>query len=258
MGDIFSDFFGGQEAATRMRRGRDISIDLELSFRDSVFGVKRSVLLAKTGVCDSCQGSGAVMGTEMQTCKHCNGAGKVHETSNSFFGTITMVQPCKYCKGQGKIPKEKCQTCRGEGVYKKQEEIEIAVPAGINGGEMIRLTGMGEAVAGGIAGDLYVKVHVQPDARFKKDGPNILTEISVKLSDALLGASYKIETLEGSEVLDIPQGVTHGETLTIKGKGVPSARGKRGDFLVKIRITLPNKLSRTARGLIEKLREEGI
>jgi len=258
MGDIFSDFFGGQEAATRMRRGRDISIDLELSFRDSVFGVKRSVLLAKTGVCDSCQGSGAVMGTEMQTCKHCNGAGKVHETSNSFFGTITMVQPCKYCKGQGKIPKEKCQTCRGEGVYKKQEEIEIAVPAGINGGEMIRLTGMGEAVAGGIAGDLYVKVHVQPDARFKKDGPNILTEISVKLSDALLGASYKIETLEGSEVLDIPQGVTHGETLTIKGKGVPSARGKRGDFLVKIRITLPSKLSRTARGLIEKLREEGI
>ena len=123
---------------------------------------------------------------------------------------------------------------------------------------MIRLTGMGEAVAGGIAGDLYVKVHVQPDARFKKDGPNILTEISVKLSDALLGASYKIETLEGSEVLDIPQGVTHGETLTIKGKGVPSARGKRGDFLVKIRITLPSKLSRTARGLIEKLREEGI
>ena len=258
VGDIFSDFFGGQEAATRMRRGRDISIDLELSFRDSVFGVKRSVLLAKTGVCDSCQGSGAVMGTEMLTCKHCNGAGKVHETSNSFFGTVTMVQPCKYCKGQGKVPKEKCPTCRGEGVYKKQEEIEIAVPVGINGGEMIRLTGMGEAVAGGMSGDLYVKVHVQPDARFKKDGPNILTEISVKLSDALLGASYKIETLEGSEVLDIPQGVTHGETLTIKGKGVPSARGKRGDFLVKIRITLPNKLSRTARGLIEKLREEGI
>src|SRR3989344_658986 len=227
-------------------------------FRDSVFGVKRSVLLAKTGVCDSCQGSGAVMGTEMQTCKHCNGAGKVHETSNSFFGTITMVQPCKHCKGQGKIPKEKCPTCRGEGVYKKQGEKAMEVPAGIKGGEMIRLQGYGEAVAGGMSGDLYVKVHVQPDARVKKDGPNILTEISVKLSDALLGTSYKIETLEGSEVLDIPQGVTHGETLTIKGKGVPSARGKRGDFLVKIRITLPNKLSRTARGLIEKLREEGI
>lgn len=258
MGDIFSDFFGAQEGATRTRRGRDISIDLEISFRDSVFGIKRQVLLAKTGVCDSCQGSGAVMGTEMLQCKHCNGAGKVHETTNSFFGTITMVQPCRYCKGRGKVPKEKCPTCRGEGVYKKQEEIEIAVPAGINGGEMIRLNGQGEAVAGGAPGDLYVKVHVQPDARFKKDGPNLITEISVKLSDALLGANYKIETLEGSEVLDVPQGVTHGETLVIKGKGVPSARGKRGDLLVKIKITLPNKLSRSARGLIEKLREEGI
>ena len=123
---------------------------------------------------------------------------------------------------------------------------------------MIRLTGMGEAVAGGASGDLYVKVHVQPDARFKKDGPNLITEISVKLSDALLGASYKIETLESAEVLEIPQGVKHGETLLIKGKGVPTVRGKRGDLYVKIRITLPTKLSRSARGLIEKLREEGI
>jgi molecular chaperone DnaJ len=259
MGDIFSDFFAGQPGATRTRRGRDISIDLEISFRDSVFGVKRTVLLAKTTLCDSCQGSGAVMGTEMLTCTHCNGAGKVHETSNSFFGTITMVQPCRHCKGTGKVPKEKCETCRGEGVYKKQDEIEIQVPAGIDGGEMIRLTGMGEAVAGGASGDLYVKVHVQPDARFKKEGPNLITEISVKLSDALLGATYTLETLEGSEKVDIPQGVKHGETIHIKGKGVPLARGKRGDLYVKIKITLPTKLSRTARTAIEKLRdEEGI
>lgn len=259
MGDIFSDFFAGQSGATRTRRGRDISIDLEIPFRDSVFGVKRSVLLAKTSVCDSCQGSGAVMGTEMQTCNHCNGAGKVHETQNSFFGTITMVQPCRHCRGTGKIPKEKCHTCRGEGIYKKQDEVEINVPAGIEGGEMIRLQGLGEAVAAGSPGDLYVKVHVQPDARFKKDGPNLITEISVKLSDALLGATYKIETLDGTETIDIPQGVKHGETIQIKGKGVPSGRGKRGDMYVKVRITLPQKLSRGARAMIEKLRdEEGI
>ena len=257
MGDIFSDFFAG--GGTRGKsRGRDISIDLEISFHDSVFGIKRTVLLAKTGLCDTCKGSGAAKGSEVITCTHCNGQGKVHETTNSFFGAVTMVQPCRHCKGKGKIPKEKCHTCRGEGIYKKQEEIEINVPAGIDGGEMIRLTGMGEAVADGIAGDLYVKVHVQSDSRFKKDGPNLVTELSVKLSDALLGGSYKIETLDGPEMLDIPQGITHGETLQIKGKGVPVARGKRGDFLVKIRITLPNKLSRTARGLIEKLREEGI
>src|SRR3989344_8036061 len=127
MGDIFSDFFSGQAGPTRMHRGRDISIDLAVSFKESVFGTKRSVLLAKTAVCDACQGTGAQMGTEMQTCSHCNGAGKVHETSNSFFGTITMVQPCRYCRGTGKVPKEKCNACRGEGVYKKQEEIEIMV-----------------------------------------------------------------------------------------------------------------------------------
>lgn len=258
MGDIFSEFFAGAAGGTRARRGRDISIDLEISFRDSVFGVKRSVLLAKTGVCDSCQGSGAVMGTEMLTCTHCNGAGKVHETQNSFFGTVTMQSMCRHCKGTGKIPKEKCETCRGEGIYKKQEEIEIAVPAGIEGGEMIRLQGMGEAVQGGASGDLYVKVHVQPDARFKKDGPNLVTEISVKLSDALLGASYNIESLDGTETVDIPQGIKHGELIQIKGRGVPLGRGKRGDLYVKVRINLPHKLSKSARSLIEKLREEGI
>lgn len=257
MGDIFSDFFAGA-ANTRMRRGRDISIDLEISFRDSVFGVKRSVLLAKTSVCDSCQGTGGVMGTEMITCTHCNGAGKVHETTTSFFGTVTMQTICRHCKGTGKIPKEKCETCRGEGIYKKQTEIEIAVPAGIEGGEMIRLQGMGEAVQGGSAGDLYVKVHVQPDARFKKDGPNLITEISIKLSDALLGATYKIESLDGTETVEIPPGIKHGELIMIKGRGVPTGRGKRGDMFVKARINLPQKLSKSARSLIEKLREEGI
>lgn len=258
MGDIFNDFFAGQTGMPRQRRGRDISIDIEVSFKDSVFGTKRTVLLAKNSQCDACQGSGAVLGTEMITCTLCNGAGKVHETSNSFFGTITMVQPCRHCRGTGKIPKEKCTTCRGEGIYKKQEEVEVMVPAGVEGGEMIRLTGIGEAVAGGPAGDLYVKVHVSPDPRFKKEGPNLVTELSVKLSDALLGTSYKLHTLEGDETIDIPAGVTHGETLKIKDKGVPFARGKRGDLLVRVKITLPHKLSRNAKTLVEKLREEGI
>lgn len=259
MGDIFSDIFAGATGGTsRQRRGRDISIDLQLSFKESVFGVTRSVLLAKTAVCDTCQGSGAKAGTELTTCTHCNGQGKVHETTNSFFGQITMVQPCRHCKGTGKVPKEKCSTCRGEGVYKKQEEIEIVVPAGIEGGEMIRLQGQGEAVSGGVSGDLYVKVHVAPDSRFKKEGSNIVTELTVKLTDALLGAEYTIETLDGSEALSIPTGVSHGEVLAVKGKGVPMGRGKRGDLLVRIKIQLPHKLSRSAKGLVEKLKEEGI
>lgn len=253
--DIFSDVFGG---AGRSRRGRDISIDLEITFKESVFGTKRTVLLAKTGQCETCKGSGAEPGTELEVCKHCNGAGRVHETTNSFFGAITVQSICRQCKGTGKVPKQKCHTCRGEGVYKKQEEIDIVVPPGIEGGEMIRLSGMGEAMMGAPAGDLYVKVHVQIDPRFKKDGTNIITELSVKLSDALLGGEYKIATLDGEETVAIPAGVSHGEIVTLKGKGVVTPRGKRGDLFVRVRITLPQKLSRSAKSLIEKLREEGI
>ena len=169
-----------------------------------------------------------------------------------------MTRVCEQCHGTGEVPKEKCHTCRGEGVYKKQEEIEIMVPPGISGGEMIRLTGAGEAVAGGSSGDLYVKIHVLADPRFKKEGLNLVTELSVKLSDALLGAEYKIQTLDGEESVTIPPGATHGEIITLKGRGVPSGRGKRGDLHIKLRLILPQKLSRSAKNLIEKLREEGI
>ena len=256
-GDVFSDFFAGQQGG-QARRGRDVSIDLELTFKDSIFGVKRKVLLAKIAQCDTCRGTRAEPGTELETCKHCNGTGKVHETSNSFFGQITMQTACRHCQATGKIPKEKCHTCRGEGVYRKQEEVEIMVPAGIEGNEMIRLTGAGEATPGGNPGDLYVKVHVRPDPRFKKDGPNILTDLSVKLSDALLGAEYTIASLDGEEVISVPAGVAHDAPIYIKGRGVPNNRGKRGDLIVRVKITLPQKLSRSAKTLIEKLREEGV
>lgn len=255
--DVFSDIFGGGGRGG-MRRGRDISIDLELTFKESIFGVRRKVLLAKTATCETCHGSGAEPGSELITCTHCNGSGKLHESSNSFFGTITMETPCRFCHATGKIPKEKCHTCRGEGVYRKQDEIEIVVPAGIEVGEMIRLSGAGEAIAGGTPGDLYVKVHIRPDPRFKKDGPNIITELNIKLTDALLGTDYTVATLDGDETISIPPGVTHGELLHISGKGVPNNRGKRGDLYVKIKITLPHKLSREAKKLIEKLKEEGI
>ncbi len=257
-GDIFSDFFGQATGTKGARRGRDISIDLEISFKEAMFGTTRTVLIAKNAQCDTCHGSGATPGSELITCTLCNGAGKVHESSNSFFGTISLVRPCRNCKGTGKIPKERCITCRGEGIYRKQEEIDIAVPAGIDGGEMIRLSGAGEAMQNGASGDLYVKVHVIPDPRFKKEGSSLITELSIKLSDALLGSEYKIQTLDGEEMLPIPAGVSHGEMLRIKGKGVPVARAKRGDMLVRLKITLPHKLSRSARNLIEKLKEEGI
>ncbi len=259
LGDIFGQFFGGSRGGgTRAKRGADISVDIEISFHESVFGVDRSIILNKTSTCDECAGSGAEKGTEMKTCTTCNGKGKIHETKNSFLGTFTTTRVCATCNGVGKIPTQKCKKCHGLGVIKKQEEIKIKIPAGLENGEMIRLTGAGEAVAGGQSGDLYIKVHVKKHAIYRKDGVNIATDLNIKLSTALLGGEYNLETLEGPIILKIPVGVSHGEILRIKGKGVPYDRSKRGDLLVKIHIQLPSKLSKSAAKLVEELKKEGI
>ncbi|KKW06598.1 MAG: Chaperone protein DnaJ [Candidatus Kaiserbacteria bacterium GW2011_GWC2_49_12] len=256
IGDIFGEFFGGSPRAKS--RGRDISIDIELSFREAIFGVERHVLIAKTTVCPDCDGAGAAKGSKMISCGTCNGKGEVRESRNTFFGTFTSARVCSYCRGRGEIPEKSCDTCRGEGVAKKQAEIHIVVPAGVSDGEMIRLPQMGEAVADGVAGDLYVKLHVQSDKQFTRDGNNLLTVLPIKLTDALLGGEYRIRTLDGEETITVSAGVNNGEVLRIRGKGVPHGRGARGDLLVRIDVEFPKKLSRSARELIEKLRGEGL
>lgn len=255
IGDIFGEFFGGAQA--RGKRGRDISIDLELSFRESVFGTERRVLIAKTAVCDICSGTGAKKGTSMLSCSACNGKGDIRETRNTFFGTFTSTRPCPRCHGRGQIPETPCDVCRGNGVLRREEEIHVIVPTGISDGEMIRMPGRGEAVAGGTPGDLYVKLHVKSDPTFSREGNNLLMALPVKLSDALLGAEYRIQTLDGEETLDIPAGITSGEVVRVRGKGVPTGR-TRGDLMVRIDIQFPKKLSRNARELIERLRSEGL
>ncbi len=259
LGDIFGNVFtGGGFGGTRTPRGRDISVDIEVSFREAIFGARRNLMLAKQAVCDTCTGSGAKPGTSMETCSRCNGSGKVRDSKSSILGTFTMVQTCSACHGNGKIPKEKCSTCRGEGVLRRQESVDIMIPPGIENGEMIRLSGGGEAVKGGVSGDLYIKVHVATDPLFRKEGQNLLRDLQIKLSDALLGTTYKVKTLDGDVDVSIPPGASHGEIIRLKGKGVPSGKSKRGDLLLRIVISLPSKLSKSAKGLIEKLREEGI
>jgi molecular chaperone DnaJ len=253
--DLFGDFFGG--GAERTKRGRDISIDLEISFSDSIFGTERKVLLTKTSTCDVCAGSGGAPGAEMVTCSTCNGKGQLHETRRSMFGTFSTVKQCHTCRGTGKVPKKPCQACQGAGVTKKQEEISIRIPTGISDGEMIRLSGMGEAVPGGVPGDLYVKIHVAKHPTYKKEGANLVMDLNIKLTDALLGADYIIETLDGNIKLKIPEGSTFNDVLRIKGKGVPVGKG-RGDILVRLQIELPQKLSRQAKKALEQLREDGI
>lgn len=256
-GDIFSDFFGGSRGA-QVNRGRDISIDTELTFEESVFGVERKILLNKTSTCQTCGGGGGAPGTEFSTCKTCNGKGKIREVRGTFFGSFATDRVCETCTGRGKVPKEKCKDCHGAGLKRREHEISVKIPTGIEDGEMIRLTGMGEAIAQGVSGDLYIKIHVKKHPVFRKEGHNLLMDLKIKLSEALLGGEKTIKTLDGDITLKIPERVTFGEILRVKGKGVPSEKGKRGDILIRIQIDFPGKLSKEAKKLIEELKREGI
>jgi molecular chaperone DnaJ len=243
LGDMFGDIFGGFGGGPRVKRGRDISLEIDVAFKEAVFGTERNVLINKVG-----------------TCTTCNGQGKIHEVKRTFMGNFQSVRTCETCHGKGKMPKEKCHECRGAGVQNKREEIHIEVPAGISNGEMIRMMGMGEAVSGGQTGDLYVKINVQSDKVWKREGNDLVIKHSIKLTDALLGVKQSIDGLDGAIDIDVPAGVSAGEVLRVKNRGVPHVhdKQKRGDVLVKLDIAMPKKLSKKAMHLVEQMKEEGI
>jgi molecular chaperone DnaJ len=259
LGDIFGEFFGGgMGRRQKVRRGRDISTEIDILFEDSIFGVKKNIIINKQSTCDVCQGSGALPGSKLETCKTCNGQGNIREVKRSILGSFSSTRVCDICFGSGKIPSMKCNSCHGSGVKKKDEDININIPAGINNGEMLRMTAMGEAISGGQPGDLYIKINVKPHAIYKREGFNLRTDINIKLTEALLGRIYKLKLLEGDVIeVKIPEGTNHGNLLRIKEKGVPQGRN-RGDIIIKVLVNMPNKLSRKAKEAIEKLREEGI
>lgn len=254
----FGDVFAGQ-GGNRVRRGRDISIDTEISFKESIQGITRTVLLTKVSTCDICEGSGAKPGTEMITCKTCNGSGRVHETRDSILGSFTSVRACITCDGTGKVPKEACTNCGGRGVIRKEEEIKIQIPAGIDNGEMIRMPGYGEAIKGGRAGDLYVKVHVKPHATYRKEGANLVMNLPVKLTDALLGTTVNITTIDDKTLeVKVPAMQNTEETLRLRGKGVTYPEGGSGDLLIHVTVAMPRKLSTKAKKALDDLRSEGL
>lgn len=254
-GDLFNQFFTGGEPG--VRRGRDISIELAIPFKEAVFGTERKILITKASVCNTCRGTGAKPGTALKKCAKCNGQGRVHENRRSFLGTFTSVRTCEQCHGSGTVPSESCSTCKGHGVYRREEEIGVQIPAGIKDGEIIRLSEMGEATPKGVSGDLYVKITVLRDSSFHREGNDLVMNLTLKLTDALLGASYRLRTLDGDEDISIPAGISPGDTIRIKGKGVPYGRG-RGDLIVRVDVKLPKHLSKKSREHVEKLREEGI
>jgi molecular chaperone DnaJ len=260
LNDIFSDFFAGGMGGNgnQVRRGRDISTEIQISFKDSIFGINRKILITKTSSCVTCGGKGAKHGSKMETCKKCNGQGKIHEAKRTILGTISSTKLCEVCLGSGEIPKDVCEKCRGAGVLRQEEEIALNIPAGIRDGEMVRMSGMGEAVSKGTPGDLYIKINVSNHPVFKREGHDLVMNLNIKLSDALLGMEYPIETLDGNIKVKIPEGVSINEILRVREKGVPVSKTKRGDLLIKLNIKMPNKLSRKSRELIEKLKDEGI
>ena len=266
IGDIFGDIFGGRGGAPKTPRGRDISIDLELPFKDAIFGTKRSVLLNRVSTCDLCQGSGAKPGTELDTCGTCGGSGRIHETRRSILGEFTSTRVCDTCEGSGKVPKEKCHECKGHGVRRREVEIGVTVPPGIDNGEMIRLTGQGEAMKAGVAGDLYVKLHVKAHAVYHREGTNLVMTLPVKLTDALLGSTISIETLEGKTLeVKVPAMKRAEELLRVRGKGVPvdhagglSRAESRGVLIIRLEVALPHKLSHKARTAVLDLQSEGL
>ena len=266
-GDIFENFFTGQggraSAGRRTKRGADIAVDLSISFEDSIFGTERKILLSKVSYCSVCKGSGAEPNSEMEKCPACQGAGKIHESRRSIFGAVSSFRECAKCSGKGTIPVKKCSACSGHGVSKKSEEITVKVPPGIRDGEAISLPGMGEAVAGGTAGDLYVKFSVGKHPVFRREGLNLIMDLDVKMSEALLGAEKDIMTLDGLIKLKVPAGINSGEVLAARGRGVPQGHGLtgargRGDLLIKTIIRTPRKISKKAKDLIEELKKEGI
>ncbi len=257
LGDIFSDFFGGRRKSTR--RGRDISVDLEIPFRDSIFGITREVVINKNSTCDTCNGTGGDKSAGQEECTTCKGRGMIKESRQSFFGSVIMETACKICAGAGKKYKSNCKACAGHGIINRGSDLKIVIPAGIDNGEMIRMTGLGEGVKNGEPGDLYVKVYIEADKQFTRQGHDLIMDLPVKLTDAILGADYEISTLDGKRTVPIPAGTDDGTILKIKDLGVPIDRsGRRGNILVRVRLKMPTKLGNKAREIVEKLRNEGI
>lgn len=261
LGDIFGDIFGGFGGrSAKQKRGRDMQLEMDISFEESIFGIDRNVLISKVSTCKTCHGNGAKAGSKMETCSKCNGKGKINDVKRTIFGAMQSVKTCEECHGKGEVPKEKCVDCRGKGVREIKEDIKISVPAGINNGEVLRMSGMGEAISGGQSGDLYIKIMVKQDKVWKRDVNDLIMHQDVKLTDALLGAKYIISGIDGKIELEIPKGASTNDILRVKGRGVPHVNNKniRGDALIKLNILIPKKISKKAENIIEELKKEGL
>lgn len=254
LGDIFGDLFGGGRSRSRRGtpHGQDIQVDIQLSFYDSVFGVDKEIELTKPSKCERCSGNGAEPAEGLKKCENCNGEGVVVGVQRTILGNIQSKRTCGECLGVGEVPKIKCSACNGHGIENKKKTLNISIPSGVDNGVTLRVRSEGEAIKGGVAGDLFVRVHVKQDKRFERDGLNIYSKKSIGFTQAALGDAVEVETIDGIVDLKIPAGTQSGSQFRLKARGVPNAPS-RGDHIVVVTVITPKKLSRNQKKLLEEL-----
>lgn len=257
--DIFSTFFGGggRRDPNAPRQGADLQYTMALGFEEAVFGAEKEIEIPREETCDTCSGTGAKPGTQPETCPHCHGSGQLNTEQNTPFGKIVNRRACHYCQGTGKIIKDKCRTCGGNGKVKKVRKINVKIPAGIDEGQQMRLSGQGEpGINGGPSGDLYVVFHVKPHEFFERDGDDIYCEMPITFVQAALGDEIEVPTLHGKVKLKIPAGTQTGTRFRLRGKGVKNPRGfGMGDQHVIVKLITPKKLSEKQKQLLRDFAE---
>mgnify|MGYP001568944816 CR=1 FL=1 len=263
--DVFEDFLGGGNGGTGRRRspaaerGRDLRIGIEIPFEESIMGAKKEMGILRMARCGKCNGSGGEPGAQIKICQTCQGKGNIQKTQRTFLGAFTSVSVCPECRGEGKRPEQACSECRGKGINEKQETLEVFVPRGVRDGEALKITGKGDATAAGrTAGDLYIEIHVLLHAVFRRQGDDIVMRLPITVSQAVLGGTVDVETLDGGIRLKVPEGTQPGDILSVRGRGAWHASGYgRGDLLVEIKVEIPKRVSKQAKEALQSLTQEG-
>lgn len=252
----FGDIFGGGSGRSRgPRRGEDIEASMTISFEEAAFGAEKEVTLKKKIVCDHCSGSGAEPGAKIETCSTCGGKGRVRRVQQTILGAIQTEATCRDCGGDGKIPSQKCSKCKGAGSIHDTVNFKVKIPAGVDDGGRIRLSGYGEAGdKGAPLGDLYINIRVKPSEKFAREDYDILTKQYINFSQAALGDKIDIETIHGLVELKIPEGTQSGTVFKLKNKGIPYTDGRgQGDHLVEVVIKTPKGLSKKQKDTLKEL-----
>lgn len=250
-GDIFGDFFGGGRSRSRSTyngpmRGANVQTSVRLSFEDAIFGCEKEIEINFKEECGSCHGSGAKAGTSKETCSKCNGKGKIMYTQQTMFGTVQNVQACPDCGGTGQIIREKCPDCRGTGYITRRKKLKVTIPAGIDDGQSIRMSGAGEpGMNGGERGDLLVEAVVSRHPNFIRKDMDIYSTVPISFAKAALGGTIVIKTVDGQVEYDVKAGTQTDTRVRLRGKGVPSLRNKnvRGDHYVTLVVQVPERMT---------------